>query len=81
MMHGERSTRRLSPRVRVALSKIPSSSYHSAPDVFSISSKSRMESFCFAGVPLVQLFLGQERTRVAVPEIARMRADQGFAVS
>ncbi len=37
----ERSTRRLSPSVSVALSKIPSSNCHSAPEAFSISSNSR----------------------------------------
>ena len=48
MMHCDRSTRRLSPSVNVALSRIPSSSCHSESDAFSISSNSRIESFSFS---------------------------------
>src|SRR5580700_2175426 len=44
----DRSTRRLSPSVSVALSKIPSSNFHNASDAFSISSNSRIESFNFS---------------------------------
>ena len=48
MMHCERSTRRLSPSVKVALSRMPSSSCQSESDAFSISSNSRIESFSFS---------------------------------
>ena len=48
MMHREKSTRLLSPRVSVPLSKIPSKSFHSASEAFSISSNSRIESFKFS---------------------------------
>ena len=48
MMQLERSTRRLSPSVSVALSRIPSSSCHRESEAFSISSKSRIESFSFS---------------------------------
>ena len=48
MMQLERSTRRLSPRVSVALSRIPSSNCQSESEAFSISSKSRIESFSFS---------------------------------
>src|SRR3989442_11321625 len=41
----DRSTRRLSPSVSVALSKIPSSNCHSASEAFSISSNNRKLSF------------------------------------
>ena len=41
----EKSTRRLSPKVSVALSKMPSRSCHKASEAFSISSKSTSESF------------------------------------
>src|SRR6266478_5343487 len=44
----DRSTRRLSPSVNVALSKIPSSSCHSASEAFSISSNSKNDSFSFS---------------------------------
>ena len=44
----DRSTRRLSPSVSVALSRIPSSNCHSASDAFSISSNSRKLSFSFS---------------------------------
>src|SRR6266446_4097902 len=44
----ERSTRRLSPRVSVALSSIPSSNCQRASLAFSISSKSRKLSFSFS---------------------------------
>ena len=45
MMHCDRSTRRLSPKVSVALSRMPSSSCQSESLAFSISSNSRIESF------------------------------------
>ena len=48
MMHCERSTRRLSPSVRVALSRMPSSNCQSESEAFSISSNSRIESFSFS---------------------------------
>ncbi len=48
MMQLDRSTRRLSPSVRVALSRMPSSSCHSESEAFSISSKSRIESLSFS---------------------------------
>ena len=76
MMHCERSTRRLSPRVKVALSRIPSSSCHSESEAFSISSNSRIESFRVVGVPLVERFLGEQRMGFAVAQVARRRADQ-----
>ncbi len=46
--HCERSTRRLSPRVSVALSRMPSSNCQSASEAFSISSNNRIESFNFS---------------------------------
>ena len=48
MMHCERSTRRLSPSVSVALSRMPSSNCQSESEAFSISSNSRIESFSFS---------------------------------
>src|ERR1700735_2341469 len=41
----DKSTRRLSPSVSVALSSMPSKSCHSASDAFSISSNSKNDSF------------------------------------
>ena len=41
----EKSTRRLSPRVSDALSRMPSRSCHSASEAFSISSNSTRENF------------------------------------
>src|ERR1022692_3369801 len=48
MMQLERSTRRLSPRVSVALSRIPSNSCQSESEAFSNSSNSRIDSFSFS---------------------------------
>ena len=45
MMESEKSTRRLSPRVSVALSSTPSSRFHTASEAFSISSKSTKLTF------------------------------------
>src|SRR5438445_2417988 len=45
--HREKSTRRLSPSVSVALSRMPSKSCHSASEAFSISSKSSRDSLSF----------------------------------
>ena len=44
----DKSTRRLSPSVNVALSKIPNSNCHRESEAFSISSKSKKESFSFS---------------------------------
>ena len=44
----DKSTRRLSPSVSVALSKIPKSNCHNASDAFSISSNSKNEIFSFS---------------------------------
>ncbi len=44
----DKSTLRLSPKVRVALSSIPSRSCHKASDAFSISSNSKKLSFNFS---------------------------------
>ena len=72
----DRSTRRLSPSVSVALSRIPSSNCHSASDAFSISSNSRKLSFIFSVWYLRKLFLRDQRMRLAVPQVSRRRADQ-----
>src|SRR5277367_2492962 len=44
----DKSTRRLSPSVKVALSKIPNSNCHKASEAFSISSNSKNEIFSFS---------------------------------
>src|SRR5256712_695178 len=72
----DRSTRRLSPSVSVALSKIPSSNCHSASEAFSISSNSRKLSFSFLGVILRQSLLRDQRVRLPVPQVPRRRANQ-----
>ena len=48
MMTCDKSTRRLSPSVSVALSRMPNSNCHSESDAFSISSNSRIDSFSFS---------------------------------
>ena len=76
MMHCERSTRRLSPKVNVALSRIPNSNCQSESDAFSISSNRRIESFSCLSVPLVKSFLRQQRMRLAMAQVARRRTNQ-----
>jgi hypothetical protein len=76
MMQLERSTRRLSPSVSVALSRMPSSNCQSESLAFSISSKSRIESFSFLGVELVERFLREQGVRLPVAKVSRRRTDQ-----
>ena len=72
----EKSTRRLSPSVSVALSRMPSSRFHSASLAFSISSKSTKLSFTLLGVVLVEHFLAQQGMGFAMPQVSGRRADQ-----
>ncbi len=74
--HCERSTRRLSPSVSVALSRMPSSSCQRASEAFSISSNSRMRELQLLGMPLVQRLLRKQRMGFAVSEVSGGRADQ-----
>ena len=76
MMAREKSTRRLSPSVSVALSRIPSSRFHSASLAFSISSNSTKLSFSDLGVELVEPFLAELRMRLAMAQVSGRRADQ-----
>ena len=72
----DRSTRRLSPSVNVALSRIPSSNCHSASEAFSISSNSRKRQLQLVRVTRRQRFLRDQRMRFAMPQVAWRRADQ-----
>ena len=72
----EKSTRRLSPRVSVALSRIPSSRFHSASLAFSISSNSTKLKLNLFGVVLVEHFLAEQGMRLAMPQISGRRTDQ-----
>ena len=76
IMAREKSTRRLSPSVSVALSRMPSSRFHSASLAFSISSNSTKLSLHLLGVILVQHFLAEQGMRLAMPQISGRRADQ-----
>ncbi len=55
----EKSTRRLSPRVNVALSRMPSSSFHNESDAFSISSNRTSESGSVFRLETVEILLTQ----------------------
>ena len=72
----ERSTRRLSPRVRVALSSMPRSNCQRASLAFSISSKSRKESLQLIGMRGRERFLRDQRMSFAMAEIAWGRTDE-----
>ena len=72
----EKSTRRLSPRVSVALSRMPSSRFHSASLAFSISSNSTKLSLRFSRVVLVEHFLAQQRMGLAMAQVSGRRANQ-----
>ena len=76
IMAREKSTRRLSPSVRVALSRMPSSRFHSASLAFSISSNSTKLSFIFSVWYWLQHFLAQQRMGFAMPQVSGRRADQ-----
>ena len=76
IMVREKSTRRLSPSVSVALSRIPSSRFHSASLAFSISSNSTKLILTFSVWPRSSSFLAQRRMRFAMPQISGRRADQ-----
>src|SRR6184192_2863081 len=71
----ERSTRRLSPRVSVALSSMPSSNCQSASLAFSISSKSKKLSFSLS-VWQAARASWVIRGWVAVAEVARRGANE-----
>jgi hypothetical protein len=76
IMHREKSTCRLSPKVRVALSSIPSSNCHSASEALFDLVEQQQRELQLVGVPLAQRFLRQQRMRFAVSQVARRRADQ-----
>ena len=60
----EKSTRRLSPRVRVALSRIPKSNCQRLSDAFSISSNNTNETF-------TSLYAGSRFSWVNIGEVSR----------
>ena len=76
IMAREKSTLRLSPSVSVALSRTPSSRFHSASLAFSISSNRTKLSFTDVGVVLIQDFLAQQRMRLAMAQISGRRTDE-----
>ena len=76
MMHCERSTRRLSPRVSVALSRIPSSKLPKRVGGLFDFIKQQNRQLELVGVPLIQRFLREQGMGLAVTQIARRRADQ-----
>ena len=76
MMHCERSTRRLSPRVSVALSRMPSNKLPERVGGLFDFVEQKNREFELVGVPLVQRFLRQQGMRLAVTEVARRRTDQ-----
>ncbi len=73
--HCERSTRRLSPKVSVALSRMPSSNCQSASEAFSISSNNRIESFNFSVCHSVQCFLAHS-CGCPMSQVSRRRVNQ-----
>jgi len=76
MMQFERSTRRLSPSVSVALSRIPSSSCQSESDAFSISSNRRIDSFSFSVCHWFSASCVSSGCVSRCPRVSRRRADQ-----
>ena len=76
MRHCERSTRRLSPSVSVALSRMPSSSCQSASRCLLDLVEQQDGELELLGVPLVERLLGEQGVGLAVAEVSRRRADQ-----
>ena len=72
----EKSTRRLSPSVSVALSRIPSSRFHKRIAGLLDFVEKHEAQLHPLGVILVQHFLAQQRMRFAMAEISGRRADQ-----
>ena len=72
----DKSTRRLSPRVSVALSNIPNSNCQRASDAFSISSNSKKAQLQLLGMACRQSFLSDQRMSLPVSQIPRRRTNQ-----
>ena len=72
----EKSTRRLSPSVSVALSRIPSSSCHKRiRSLFDLVEQNKV-SFVSSVWAFIEIFLRQHRRSFAMAEISRRRTDQ-----
>src|ERR1700723_3661018 len=77
----DKSTRRLSPSVKVALSKIPSSSCHKASEAFSISSNSKNEIFSFSVPQIARRRPNQFRDFVRVLKFRAIHLDHRARIS